>query len=654
MLPPEPVVVRHAAPVSIFAVIVLYKLRPEDSPSYRSLLSALARAPKENLRLRVLLYDNTPTSRPPTDLPEFVSYVPSSINTGLATAYNLALETAAKENIVWLLTLDQDTGLPDTFLEQLTAIANEQRADQCVAAIVPHVHSGTRVLSPYSLRWHLKPCWFARDFQSIPKNCVYAINSGALLRVAAVQEVHGYNKLFWLDASDFYLFRRLERACRKVFVAGTISLQHDLSLNDVDNKMSLTRYTNALRAGSAFYDMEFGGLTGFGHTLLLFQLYVKQLRRHQEIATRRATLSIIRSRLLESRTQRLQSWLASEDERIAAWQTHIEPMRFERGRDSDDRLNTDKMPLRPVSILAVIVLYKTSPKDCLTVQTLSAAAAQIPSGALRFKTVLYDNTPEYSAAPSSEPGIVYIAASRNDGVAEAYNRAMAIADSEDFDWILTLDQDTELPMDFLIRMADIIQQIGTNKRVAAILPLIRQGHRVLSPHWFRFDFFPRAFSASAHGVQRRSVYGFNSGSILRTRALQNIGGYNPLFWLDYSDAYVFRMFHLFGYKTFVAGHVAIQHHLSVLNTEEISDDRYRNIVQAGSAFCDLYRNWLVRVEFTWKLVRSYIGQTRKANSQQKKQILLEAIRDRLFKSRSRRIQGWIRQQTTRRQAVESV
>ena len=55
----------------------------------------------------------------------------------------------------------------------------------------------------------MKPKWFAKGFREVPKESVYAINSGSLLKITVVQEIGGYSELFWLDASDIYLFTDL-------------------------------------------------------------------------------------------------------------------------------------------------------------------------------------------------------------------------------------------------------------------------------------------------------------------------------------------------------------------------------------------------------------------------------------------------------------
>jgi hypothetical protein len=306
--------------VSIFAVIVLYKMTPAEAPSYTTLLKAFSALLNMEVRLGVLLYDNTPGTHGGDGLPDFVHYIASPANTGLATAYNVATEMAAAKNFTWLLTLDQDTILPENFLQQLAVVVTEQQSRPEIAAIVPHISSGTVTVSPNWFIAHVKPKWFAKGFRGVPEKSVYALNSGSLLRVTAVQEVGGYSKLFWLDGSDIYLFRRFERANKQVFVAGDISLQHDFSLSEIQNKMSPSRYQNALAAGSAFFDLELNTAAGLGHTLLLLHLYLKQSLRREDLVVRRITFDAIKVRLFQSKRRRLATWLSLEEARIAGWQ----------------------------------------------------------------------------------------------------------------------------------------------------------------------------------------------------------------------------------------------------------------------------------------------------------------------------------------------
>ncbi|RRA47452.1 glycosyltransferase [Acidipila sp. EB88] len=148
----------------MFAVIVLYKQKPQDSPSYRSLLDAHAANQSSGMQLSVLLVDNTPRASSDmaadmellADLPAWVEYLPCPENLGLANAYNRALERALRKGAEWLLTLDQDTELPLDFLSRLGAIIELVRSTPRVAAIVPQVSAGAVKLS--RITFCLAPC----------------------------------------------------------------------------------------------------------------------------------------------------------------------------------------------------------------------------------------------------------------------------------------------------------------------------------------------------------------------------------------------------------------------------------------------------------------------------------------------------------------
>jgi GT2 family glycosyltransferase len=299
-----------------------------------------------------------------------------------------------------------------------------------------------------------------------------------------------------------------------------------------------------------------------------------------------------------------------------------------------------------VSILAVIVLYKTTLDASATMNTLRSALAQAPRE-LRFKTLVYDNSPATQTFPSPPTEVTYIADSENSGLSKAYNLAAAIAEKEGYAWILTLDQDTELSPDFLRRLTAIVETVQENQRVASILPRVMQGERLLSPNWFALDFFARPFPPAFNGVPEQSGYGFNSAATVRVSAIQAIGGYSPLFPLDYSDAYLYRRLHLANFKAYIAGDLLVEHHLSILNTEGMSEERYRNVMATGSAFCDLMRGRLVGAEFTFRLMKSYLGLLVRKNDSAKTRILAEILKKRLFRRRSDRIKQWLEDETKR-------
>jgi GT2 family glycosyltransferase len=308
------------APVNILAVIVLYKMQVTDSPTYRSILKSLEQVPKDHLRLKILLYDNSPqTTAPPIELPKNVQYRASKKNMGLADAYNTAVDVAYQEGFEWILTLDQDTELPLDFLGDITTIALEQGNDSNLAAIVPHITSDQRTVSPNWFRWGMLPVRFTKDFTGIPDRTVYAFNSASTVRVSAILEIGGYSPLFWLDNCDTYLYCHLAKAGKKIFVAGHIHVDHDFSMLDIKNRMSLSRFENALETGSVFRDIEWGWLAGIEYTSRLFRIYARQVLKGDDAAFRRVTLAIIKKRLGKSKQRRIAEWKQKQCDRIASY-----------------------------------------------------------------------------------------------------------------------------------------------------------------------------------------------------------------------------------------------------------------------------------------------------------------------------------------------
>ena len=73
-------------PVRILAVIVLYKMHPSESVSFRTLKAAASSSESGQADIRILLYDNTPGGQDTGVLPEGVQYKADFENGGLAKA----------------------------------------------------------------------------------------------------------------------------------------------------------------------------------------------------------------------------------------------------------------------------------------------------------------------------------------------------------------------------------------------------------------------------------------------------------------------------------------------------------------------------------------------------------------------------------------
>lgn len=298
---------RHCQ-VSVTAVIVLYKRAAEQAESFTSLQRSYVVARSSDLSLSILLYDNTPGGQDTGDLPDGVAYVAAPQNKGLAAAYNYAIECAMQNGSQWLLTLDQDTDLPEDFLLRMGSVAAEVSGTPAIGAVVPQIFGAGRVLSPNRFIGGALPSWFPQGFRGVTSQPTYAFNSAALIRLSALRQVGGYSAWFWLDNSDACLFRRLHRHGKQVFVAGDVQVQHDFSMMDMRNRVSARRYRNVLLAESAFWDLEMNRAAGFERTLRLVVRFIKHLHRKDPNELRSITQEFLKRRLFWSRGRRLRAW----------------------------------------------------------------------------------------------------------------------------------------------------------------------------------------------------------------------------------------------------------------------------------------------------------------------------------------------------------
>lgn len=296
------------APFRATAIIVLYRIAPHNSTAFRSLMQAHEELRGNEGHVSILLWDNSPEPHHPIDLPEDVIYRHDSRNPGLALAYNHALELASQRESDWLITLDQDTTVPPDYLIQLATSSRQFAGRSDIGAIVPQIAIGKKLLSPYHFILDALPKWLPKGYVGIPAGQIFAFNSGAMIRVAALRQIGGYDPRFPLDQSDSAMFHRLHEHGKRVYVDGNIQLQHKLSFIDMNVSLNCERYRQALLAESAFWDRHMNWLAGCERTLRLFFRMIRQWARKDRRDLRQVTKDFLLLRIFRSRMFRLQNW----------------------------------------------------------------------------------------------------------------------------------------------------------------------------------------------------------------------------------------------------------------------------------------------------------------------------------------------------------
>jgi len=311
----RPICTNAVVPLRGTAVVVLYGMIPAESPAYKSLIVAREELRAFDERISIILWDNSRSRPSSLALAEDVAYYHDPRNLGLAFAYNQALEIALRQESHWFITLDQDTSVPRDYLLRMASAAHLCACHPEIGAIVPQIADGTKRLSPHHLLLGAIPQWYEKRYCGVPREDVFAFNSGAMIRVKALQQIGGYDTRFPLEYSDTAMFLGLREHGKRVYINGDIQLCHEFSLIEMNRLLSAERYRRTLLAESALWDMHMSWLAGCERTARLVLRMVRHWMRNDRADLRRVTLEFLWFRLFRSKKTRQRRWNDSLVER---------------------------------------------------------------------------------------------------------------------------------------------------------------------------------------------------------------------------------------------------------------------------------------------------------------------------------------------------
>ena len=299
-------------------------------------------------------------------------------------------------------------------------------------------------------------------------------------------------------------------------------------------------------------------------------------------------------------------------------------------------------------IVIVVVLYKRSPQQSQTIQSLAQVFGLTPGLLQSYRVFVWDNTPTALADLTFPFPVDYRHNGRNLGTSGAYNHAMQFAEANGVPWMLLFDQDTTVSQEFLPRMLEYSMRFENQPEIGTVVPFIYSHGTLVSPR--RLGSFNRnkQIPSTFHGVYPQKAYAVNSATLMRVAALAEIGGYSEEFWLDLSDVYAFQAMYQKGRRTYIAGDLQLQHSIAALDFDkEMTPHRYRNFLAAESAYVDLYSSPVERACHLLRLFLRTIRQYQRYENKVFAKVCWEYFCRRLFQSRAERIRGW-RQQLAQR------
>ena len=144
---------------------------------------------------------------------------------------------------------------------------------------------------------------------------------------------------------------------------------------------------------------------------------------------------------------------------------------------------------------------------------------------------------------SSFPNICFISNKKNIGIAAALNKAAQLAITEDYNFLLTMDQDSKISDDLVKRM---LTEFDGDDKIGLIAPFVIHIENPKKPFFY--------------GLEEITV-AMTSGCIIRLSVYKKTGGFLEKFFIDYVDNEFCLRVHLAGFKVMQLNSVYLYHRL---------------------------------------------------------------------------------------------
>jgi glycosyltransferase involved in cell wall biosynthesis len=234
-------------------------------------------------------------------------------------------------------------------------------------------------------------------------------------------------------------------------------------------------------------------------------------------------------------------------------------------------------------IYIVIVLYKTNLKDSKTIETLK----NIPADNINL--MVFDNSPvKQHDLPNfkyDKFNIHYFSDCSNPGLSHAYNLALSNASNKNYRWLLLLDQDTTITVEYINEIISL-ETDKISKNIVSIMPKVISSlnHKLIAPAKMSMGGICRPVLLKS-GVVYKGISGINSGTLLSVSFMKTINGFSSSYSLDMLDHWYFREIKRNDKEIYLL-HSNIKQELSIFGNfeENLSISRYCQLLNAENQF----------------------------------------------------------------------
>ena len=263
-----------------------------------------------------------------------------------------------------------------------------------------------------------------------------------------------------------------------------------------------------------------------------------------------------------------------------------------------------------VRLMAVVVVYCRNLDEVAGWPALRQSLRQSADGAapLLDRILIYDNSPLPTAVPQGVPANChYIHDARNGGTVAAYGSAAVMAGEYGCEWLLLLDQDTQLPPDFLGIAHAQLRATGRDPTLAAWVPWIHHGARAVPVSPARLTSLGSVRPLRREGLQTAlpTLTAISSGAIVRADVLRGLLPFPKGLWLAYVDHWIFFRLSRSGLRVRVL-ECHLQHDLSVASPGKLSARRLLSILEGEALFHRMLGSGarlVYPIRLIWRLLR---------------------------------------------------
>ena len=270
--------------------------------------------------------------------------------------------------------------------------------------------------------------------------------------------------------------------------------------------------------------------------------------------------------------------------------------------------------MNKIKLASVVVLYNPSQENINNISLYKKEVDRI---------YIVDNTDDNIKRINNTQKLKYIKLGENKGIACALNIGAKKAIEDGYEWLLTMDQDSKMTEDIIVKMKDFL--ISTKEENVGLI----------SPYQ---DIDSKEDNISEDIEDMIEV--MTSGNIINLDAYKKIGGFKDWLFIDCVDTDYCMNLHKHGYKVLRLNRIVMKHELGNLVVHKLFNKEYpcynhnpirryyivRNNLYINSLYKNLYP------EYCKRLLRIQKGQVKRIivfekNKFQKLRMMYKGYRD---------------------------